>query len=415
MQQLFQYLIDSSIILSLFCIFYLLMLRKETYFHFNRYYLLFSLLFSQLIPLPAIASLLNTEMLNPGIEVLNTIALPSINIAADAPASSPAESSYALQRALFFIYLIPAVFMSGVLFYRIFRTIGLLRKGTNKTILGHNVRLIDGLSVPFTFLRGIALPAVYADETARHEMNDLKKILKHEQAHVEGLHTIDILLCGITSAVQWFNPFVSIMRRELQAQHEFIADRDVLACDPDKYRYGQLLLESSPSKDKLLLANSFNSTLKRRFKMIAQKRSGLYGKLKAFLLVPFTAMILLLSVNATQPVNSTSMQDETPLTLADKMPVFPGGETALMDYILKNTVYPEDAKDAGIEGKVFVEFIVEKDGSVSGATVINGTGSSLDRESLRLVSSMPKWQPGEQGGKPVRIKLVLPFMYKLSR
>lgn len=98
----------------------------------------------------------------------------------------------------------------------------------------------------------------------------------------------------------------------------------------------------------------------------------------------------------------------------EKKPEFPGGgEAALMKWIVQNIQYPQIAKDMGIKGKVFVQFIIDKDGSVTNAEIIRGVDPSLDKEALRVVKSMPKWKPGEQRGKAVKVSFQIPINFTL--
>lgn len=98
----------------------------------------------------------------------------------------------------------------------------------------------------------------------------------------------------------------------------------------------------------------------------------------------------------------------------EEAPEFPGGTTALFDFINKNVKYPKSARDKGIEGRVFVQFVVEKDGSLSSFTVLRGVSDELDAEAIRVLKVMPKWKPGMNDGKPVRVQFVMPFNFKLS-
>ena len=100
--------------------------------------------------------------------------------------------------------------------------------------------------------------------------------------------------------------------------------------------------------------------------------------------------------------------------IVEEMPMFPGGEQAMLDYVSKNVVYPKEAQEKGISGRVFVGFIVEKDGSVSEVKVLRGIGGGCDEESIRVVKAMPKWKPGKQDGKPVRVSYQLPIFFKLQ-
>jgi TonB family protein len=122
-----------------------------------------------------------------------------------------------------------------------------------------------------------------------------------------------------------------------------------------------------------------------------------------------------------QPVkkSSVSKADMKPdkngvYQIVEEMPMFPGGEQAMLDYVSKNVVYPSEAQEKGISGRVFVGFIVEKDGSVSNVKVLRGIGGGCDEEAVRVISGLPKWKPGKQDGKPVRVSYQMPINFKLQ-
>ena len=96
------------------------------------------------------------------------------------------------------------------------------------------------------------------------------------------------------------------------------------------------------------------------------------------------------------------------------MPEFPGGFKALQDFIETNLAYPQEAKDAGIEGRVFVGFVIEKDGSISSIKLLRGIGYDCDEAAMDVVRKMPRWKPATQRGKPVRVQYQLPFNFKLE-
>ncbi len=107
--------------------------------------------------------------------------------------------------------------------------------------------------------------------------------------------------------------------------------------------------------------------------------------------------------------------DDKVYQVCENAPSFPGGTYAMYKYLADNIKYPADAKAASKEGRVFVQFVVRKDGSVSDVSVVRSVGNvSLDNEAVRVVSSMPKWNPGTQGGKPVNVQYTLPVQFKLS-
>ncbi|HPE43379.1 MAG TPA: energy transducer TonB, partial [Bacteroidales bacterium] len=101
-------------------------------------------------------------------------------------------------------------------------------------------------------------------------------------------------------------------------------------------------------------------------------------------------------------------------TVVESMPEFPGGPAKMMEYIAKNIKYPAMARESGIQGRVFVNFVVEPDGSVSNVKVLRGIGGGCDEEAVRVVEAMPKWTPGRQRGKDVRVSFNLPVRFTLQ-
>ena len=132
-------------------------------------------------------------------------------------------------------------------------------------------------------------------------------------------------------------------------------------------------------------------------------------------------LLTTLSVLAILLISSTTVTAQNKKTSNDKvfekvedMPEFPGGEKAMMDFVAKNVQYPKEAMEKEISGRVLVGFIVEKDGSISETEIVKGIGGGCDEEAVRVVKAMPKWKPGKQKGKPVRVHFMLPLTFKLQ-
>lgn len=101
-------------------------------------------------------------------------------------------------------------------------------------------------------------------------------------------------------------------------------------------------------------------------------------------------------------------------TIVEKQPEFEGGQTAFMKFLQKNVVYPKTARKMGVEGRVFVQFVVGVDGSIDQVEVLKGLGAGCDEEAIRVISKSPNWKPGKQRGKPVRVRIVIPLMFQLG-
>jgi protein TonB len=109
-----------------------------------------------------------------------------------------------------------------------------------------------------------------------------------------------------------------------------------------------------------------------------------------------------------------SAEEQQIFMVVESMPAFPGGESELHRYLAENIKYPQMAKESGIQGRVFVTFVVEKNGSVTDVKVLRGIGGGCDEEAIRVVKNMPKWTPGKQRGKPVRVQFNLPVKFTLQ-
>lgn len=115
------------------------------------------------------------------------------------------------------------------------------------------------------------------------------------------------------------------------------------------------------------------------------------------------------------PVATIEESDEDDIfQVVEEMPEFPGGEAKLLEYLAKNIKYPERAREQGVQGKCIIEFVINKDGSVVEPKVVRSLEAQCDNEAMRVIRTMPKWKPGKQRGKPVRVKYTVPVQFKLT-
>lgn len=110
----------------------------------------------------------------------------------------------------------------------------------------------------------------------------------------------------------------------------------------------------------------------------------------------------------------TESSDDMIHTIVEQMPSFPGGDNALKAYLSNNLRYPPKAEENGIHGRVTCQFVIERDGSITDARVVRGVDPDLDREALRVIKSMPKFYPGHQNGKAVRVRYTMPIIFNLQ-
>ncbi len=126
------------------------------------------------------------------------------------------------------------------------------------------------------------------------------------------------------------------------------------------------------------------------------------------------ALMMLVLLFSFMTSTAQTKKNDMVFDVVEVMPQFPGGQIAMLKYIMENMKYPEQAMKEGIQGRVAVRFIVEKDGSISDVKPILSVHPLLNKEAVRVVKSMPKWTPGKQNGKPVRVRYNLPVMFKLN-
>ena len=133
--------------------------------------------------------------------------------------------------------------------------------------------------------------------------------------------------------------------------------------------------------------------------------------------IAFMLLVALLStttITAQKTVISKNQSKDIVFDVVENMPEFPGGMGEMMKYLSMNVRYPEAAQKAGLQGRVVVQFVVEADGSISNANVQRGVSEELDAEAIRVIEKMPKWTPGMQNGKAVRVKYSIPISFRLN-
>jgi TonB family protein len=337
------------------------------------------------------------------------------------------------------LYLLVSALLVFLLFFRLFQIVFLISR--SKSVKVFNVRLHLSLQnlTPFSFFNNILV--------SRQLMRQghLRPVIIHEMAHIRQGHSYDVIFVELMSILLWFNPFVWLFRKAVRQNHEFLADRAVLKqqCNPANYK--ALLLESLTGISVPVVNNFNHSSLKKRFIMLNKPFSGRIAKLKAISGVIFLSVIATVAITFLQkdsfalvqgsldtdllnskvsadfpevssPIESVApaSDDTTLFQVVEQMPEFPGGKEAFAEYLSKNIEYPEQARKKGITGSVYVNFVVETDGSISGTKVQRGIGSGCDEAALKTIRLMPKWKPGMQRGKAVRVSMTVPVRFSLS-
>ena len=334
----------------------------------------------------------------------------------DAIMEAPVETNtLSITDIISYIYIIGVVFFLMKFVYNIVKIHKIKAGKKIETIDDVNFIYTNESHIPFSFLKNIYIPKDNLDEM----------IIKHEMSHVKNRHSVDVILMEIMIAFQWFNPFIRMIKNELKNNHEFIADSEAIKNEDEKSNYMMLLLQQCTADDFSTIANNFSFLLtKKRISMITKNQKVKGSVIKVLLTLPVFALLILLNTQCdnvkpndgkqSAPATEVETIQDSIHRVTEVMPQYPGGPNEMMRYIQENIKYPQSAKDNKIEGRVYVSFVVEKDGSITNAAVVRGIDKECDAEALRVVSSMPKWNPGQHKGEVVRTQFTIPIIYKFN-
>ncbi len=458
------YIIKSSICLSLFYLFFVLVMRQTTLFRFNRVTLLVGSLVCLLLPLVPV-TVHEVQMAQIPMQSLAEILVVSdvadgnlavqVSEGAEPVAATAAEVS---QRPLwlFVLWLAGALVVMALSVYSYLQMWRLIKNAIYKEEGGYRLVILSQPVRSFSFGKYIVL--------SEEDYRNTPAILVHERMHLQNRHTLDSVWFMLIVLVYWFNPLVWLMRMELQAIHEYEADAGVINQGIDATQYQLLLVKKSVGSRLYSIANGFNhSKLKNRINMMLKEKSNGHVRFRLLLSAPVIMGTLLAfarpevsnnleelsaakvselsaivkteevkSVENAQPESSVVPEsyavapeppvepvpqvpeDTTIYKVVEEMPEFPGGMTKLLEFLSKNIKYPEQAVKDSIQGRVIIEFTVEKDGSVTYPVIKRSIHPTLDAEAARVVKLMPKWEPGKLKKQPKRVRYTVPVLFRIK-
>lgn len=444
------YIVKSSVCLALFYLFYRLLLSRETFHRFNRCALLGVLFLSVLIPCIEV-QVQHPADLQQAMYALGQLSAEVASVQTADFGASSVDTSVWLVAGCMLVYLLGGAFFLLRNLYSLYRLRHLFRACRQESLAGYlpgcparvQLRVYEGELSPFSWLHYIFISRADLQENGR-------EILIHELAHIRLRHSWDLLLADCCIFLQWFNPAAWLLKQELQAIHEYQADETVIHEGVNARQYQLLIIKKAVGTRLYSMANSLNhSSLKKRITMMMKEKSNPWARLKYLYVLPVAAMTLtafarpevssVMNEISSDKVNDlVAFMKEKNVEKADtvapvyvpaevaaklkgavsgaseEMPEFSDGGTAgLMKYLEANIRYPESAKKAGKQGRVTVQFVVCKDGSITNVSTLRGIDSALDAEAIRVISAMPKWKPGRQKGKEVDVKYTVPVMFRL--
>jgi len=438
-----QYLVLVNIYLVLFYVFYVILLSRETFFQMNRVYLVSAALFSFLIPMIQsdwVKNLFITQKV--GYTIYSSPVLLY--------RFKAIQDTYVTIGQIFVL-----VYLAGISFLmmRFLWQIIALNRIINK----------PQSEIAYSFFKKIKLGN-------QQENQDI--IAAHENVHANQWHSADVLIMEAVMIINWFNPVVYLYRFAIKHIHEYIADRQALKAGTGKAEYALILLSQTFNAPAHQLVNPFfnKSLLKQRILMLHKNKSQRVALVKYFLSAPLFILMLILSsatVNSSKTIrlldtkvqlvlskpaneisiinfdkqsvnngpirlnttlidtpvrkkiliatlNDTAKKDGRVFTSVEQTPSFPGGINAFFEFLGKNIKYPQEMRDKNVQGRVIVSFIVEKDGSLTNFRIVRDLGDGAGEEAVRVLALSPKWEPGTQNGKPVRVMYSVPINFTLA-
>ena len=406
------YIGRSSLYLALFYAFFLLVMRRTTFFRLNRILLLAGTVACFLLPLLRLRTVeVPLLMVGPLTEAASEPALT---------AGPSAASPFPYLELLYILGFLAVLGWTAVAMVRMYRTI---RKGAATRLDSGIWLILTEADIPsFSWGRTIVM--------SRKDSEQNPVIRLHEEAHIRKAHTLDILLFTAVTLVHWFNPLVWITLSELKLLHEYEADDAVLNHGIDATQYQLLLVRKAVGDKRFTLANGFqHAKLKNRIDMMLQAPSSGWKRLSWLAILPFLAGTMFLCnpvrakvVSADLP--ETVLPETAPAALPDTTkglpysqvevkPTFQGGNAGeFAKWVNENLKYPQTAKDAEIQGRVVAQFVVGTDGKVGDVKVLRGVHPDLDAEVVRVISSSPDWTPGYVKGEPVKVTYTFPVVFK---
>ena len=461
------YFLKVNVAIVLFYAFYRLFFYKDTFFGWRRAALLCFFAVSAAVPLLNIQTwITEQEPMVAMADLYASVVLPELTIGTEA---APTDWKSILSEYANIAYWGIVALLMIRLIMQLAGIIHLACRCRKVQIGNTNIHLLPKADGPFSFFHWIFI------HPSSHTEEEFNEILTHEQTHARQWHSIDVIISELVCIFCWCNPFAWLMKREIRTNLEYMADARVLENGYDSKTYQYHLLGLSHQKAAATIYNSFNVLpLKKRIKMMNKKRTKGIGRTKYLMFLPLAALLMIISnievvarttkefakemmttpevqgVSQTElangpelpdgmtgvatlqdkkgtqktkevapppppaPVKSATVNDSVVFEVVEEMPDFPGGQSALMEYLAKNIKYPATAHENGKQGRVIVMFVVKKDGSISDVKTVRGVDPYLDKEAERVIADMPNWKHGKQRGQAVNVRFTVPVTFRLS-
>jgi beta-lactamase regulating signal transducer with metallopeptidase domain len=444
MNSFYTYLVELNISLMILFVAYKLFFEKDKNFVIRRIYLL-GVAFMPLI-LPLLPASLRMPV---GSVAPISITLEEVTIFGTG-SQETASGSLSFGSVLWMIYLIILSLGLIKVFMQLAKIIHAILSSTSFKAEGTSLLASKTLHASSFFGYIFIDPEKTGEESFKH-------ILEHEGIHKREWHSIDRILVEVFVMINWFNPVAWMFRKSVIQNLEFLADSAVLRKGTDPMKYQLSILNQYIGSASL--SNQFSSQIKNRINMLNRDyKLGSSWKVSLLLPLSLIAFFIVSCTDKDAPITDIEAPEEISAEVAEsselteseifmvveEMPKFNGGEPIeFRKYIAKNLIYPKEAINNGVTGKIFVKFIVNKEGKViipDQRTLAMAEGKALDEvvvvayrklqedaenpdeeliqllkdEAIRVVSSSPDWEPGKQRGKAVNVMYTFPIAFSLQ-
>ena len=424
------YIARAGLYLSLFYAFYLLVMRRTTFFRLNRALLLAGSYLCLLLPFIRLRTVTEASGLAQALTMVG-------GVGGGEPAKQALRTAFPWQTVLLALYLAGAIVTLALYLLSAHQMRRVIRRAEKSRREGCRLLLLDENIPSFSWGRTVVM--------SRQDLQENPAIFTHEQMHVRCRHSLDLLLFLPLQLLFWWNPLVWITREELRLLHEYEADEGVLQKGIDATKYQLLLVRKAVGDQRFTLASGFqHAKLKNRIEMMLKPTSSGWMRWSYLALIPVLAMFMFAcnpnkksktpapetveqeapaatetagyTITVTdEPEAVASEKEAVPFSLIEHKPGFNGGDAnEFSRWVNSQLKYPEQAKKDGAQGRVLLQFTVGADGVVRDVKVLRSVREDLDAEAVKVVSSSPKWEPGYNAdGEAVPVVYSFPVVYQL--
>jgi beta-lactamase regulating signal transducer with metallopeptidase domain len=405
------YLLKSGMLLLVFYAVYKLWLENEKMFRFNRAYLLLSLVFSFVIPLQLISV---KPLLG---NALSVIQLDGIVIRTSNAVLAKDNSGQIIASVLNIIYLVVALLLMVRFVMNLYSFYKKTKSNSRQFLNDTNIVLIEEPVLPHSFWKFIFINKEEL-ETGKIPL----ELIAHEKAHLQQKHTLDILFIEVLQIVFWFNPLIILFKKSIKLNHEFLADESVNEQFDSVTEYQKLLLNFASHKNTICLASNLNYLITKKRLIMMTKKESRFKIMFKVLIVSLVCVLSLFVFSA--ETNAQKVKDKSDYDIMiskcinksiEKQPEYPGGIEEFYKLIGINFKVPAEASKQKLEGKAIIEFMVERDGSLSEFKIVKDLGYGIGNEAIRTIKLSPKWIPGTIDGKPARVLYTLPITIQTEK